>query len=168
MAEGEIPPAAIAGAVAAAKGVLRLDASGEDALLATLAASAVLIAEAFVGARLIVRGFEDRVAADGRWHPLVATPVTTLVAAGLAVDIDAAGTGWVRAHGGGVVGVTYAAGLAATWEAVPAAIAQGVALLVAHLFEHREHGAAPPAAIAALWRPWRRVRVGSARREQGR
>ena len=48
---------------------------------------------------------------------------------------------------------------AATWDAVPAPIAQGVAMLVAHLFDARGGDAAPPAAVAALWRPWRQVRL---------
>lgn len=162
MADGEIPSAAIAGAVAAARGVLRLE-EGEDAVLAAMAATALSLAEAFVGQRLIVRQFEDRVAADGAWRRLAAEPVVA-VTGDHSADIDADGVGWVRASGGGLASVTYSAGLAGSWEALPPAIAQGCALLVAWLFEHREGGSAPPAAIAALWRPWRRVRVGSARR----
>ncbi|MEG3172908.1 head-tail connector protein [Sphingomonas sp. ZB1N12] len=46
------------------------------------------------------------------------------------------------------------------WDTVPAPIAQGVAMLVAHLFDHRESDVAPPAAVAALWRPYRRMRLG--------
>ncbi|HEX8485399.1 hypothetical protein [Sphingomonas sp.] len=164
MAEADIPSAAIAGAVAAGRALLRLEGGQEDALLGRLGGTALLLAEAFVGQRLIVRGFVDRVPADGAWHRLVAEPVTALVGDGFAVDIDAHGVGWVRATGGGVASVAYSAGLATTWEALPAALAQGVALLAAHLFEHREGDAAPPSAIAALWRPWRRMRLGSARR----
>lgn len=164
MGEGDIPPAAIAGAVAAAKASLRLEGAREDALLAQLGATALLLAEGFVGRRLIVRDFIDRVPADGVWRRLASEPVTAIAGGGLSVDIDAGGAGWVRAEGGGVASVTYSAGLAATWDAMPAALAQGVALLAAHLFEHREGDAVPPAAIAALWRPWRRVRVGSDRR----
>jgi hypothetical protein len=164
MVEGEIPASVIAGAVAAAKAQLRVEGTGEDALVERLARTAVLLAEAFTGQRLIVRPFTDRVAADGRWHRLLAEPVTEITADGLAVDIDPDGVGWVRGVGGGVVSVAYRAGLAATWDAAPAAVAQGCALLAAWLFEHREAGVAPPAAIAALWRPWRRVRVGSPRK----
>lgn len=163
MGEGEIPSAAIAEAVVAAKGLLRLEGAQEEALLATLAGTALLLAEAFVGQRLVARGFADRVAADGAWHRLVSEPVTAItgVSDGVAVDIDAQGVGWVRAIGGEAVTVAYEAGAAATWDALPAALAQGVALLMAHLFAHREGEAMPPAAIAALWRPWRRVRLGS-------
>ena len=40
-----------------------------------------------------------------------------------------------------------------------APVAQGVAMLAAHLFDHRESDAVPPAAVAALWRPYRRLRL---------
>jgi hypothetical protein len=40
-------------------------------------------------------------------------------------------------------------------------VAQGVVLLAAHLFEHRGDGATPPAAVAALWRPYRRLGIGA-------
>ncbi len=45
------------------------------------------------------------------------------------------------------------------WVSVPAPIALGVTMLVAHLFDHRESDVAPPAAVAALWRPYRRMRL---------
>ena len=164
MTEGDIPSAAIAGAVAAVKALLRLEGTGEDALIERLAATALLLAEAFTGQRLIVRAFADRVAADGAWQRLAAEPVVAVtgVSDGVAVDIDAHGVGWVRVVGGAAVTVAYEAGVAATWELLPAPVAQGVTLLATHLFEHREGDAVPPAAIAALWRPWRRVRLGSA------
>ena len=43
--------------------------------------------------------------------------------------------------------------------AIPAPVLQGVVLLAVHLFEHRDGAAAPPAAVAALWRPYRRLRL---------
>ena len=59
----------------------------------------------------------------------------------------------------GRVRIGYAAGLAEDWSAVPAALAQGVVLLACHLFEARSVGAAPPVAVAALWRPWRQLAI---------
>ena len=50
-------------------------------------------------------------------------------------------------------------GAAESWDAVPAPVVQGVAMLAAHLFDHRESDALPPAAVAALWRPYRRMRL---------
>jgi len=44
------------------------------------------------------------------------------------------------------------------WDAVPAPVRHGVAMLIQHLAEDRP-GDVPPAAVAALWRPYRRVRL---------
>ena len=49
--------------------------------------------------------------------------------------------------------------LLASVAAAPGALAQGMVLLVAHLFENRTGEGVPPAAVAALWRPFRRVRL---------
>ena len=46
-----------------------------------------------------------------------------------------------------------------SWDALPAALAQGLVLLVAHLAEYREGDVLPPAAVAALWRPYRTMRL---------
>ena len=45
------------------------------------------------------------------------------------------------------------------WEAVPAPVRHGVAMLIQHLFEDRAGTGVPPAAVAALWRPYRVVRL---------
>ena len=67
----------------------------------------------------------------------------------------------VSLHDGGErpVRLRAALGAAERWDAVPAPVAQGVAMLAAHLFDHRESDALPPAAVAALWRPYRRMRL---------
>ena len=64
----------------------------------------------------------------------------------------------------GRIRVGYAAGLAAGWSGLPAPLAQGVVLLAAICSKRARAGGAPPAAVAALWRPWRRVRLEAARR----
>lgn len=90
----------IDGAVASAKALLRLEGTGEDAVLARLAGAAAGLGESYCGRTL---GEE--------------------------------------------------------WEAVPAPVAHGIVLLAVHLFENRTADAAPPAAVAALWRPYRQVRL---------
>jgi uncharacterized phiE125 gp8 family phage protein len=88
---------------------------------------------------------------------------TPLPAGAYAVDIDAAGDGWVRVTGpGGAkrVRVAYRAGLAAEENGVPEPLRQGIVRLAAHLYGARDQAAAPPAAVTALWRPWRRMRLG--------
>lgn len=61
--------------------------------------------------------------------------------------------------------VTYRAGLAAEANGVPEAIRQGLARMIQHLHEGRSEARqelerAPPAIVAALWQPWRRMGLG--------
>ncbi len=165
MSVAVVPGAVIADGVAAARGQMRFPA-GEDALLARLVESALLLGEAFTG-RLFVRRAVVEAASGGGWRVLALPDVFAieavvdgggepLPAEAYAIDIDGAGAGWVRADR--AVRVSYVAGLAEGWDTLPAPIAQGVAMLAAHLFEDRG-GGAPPAAVTALWRPWRRVRL---------
>jgi uncharacterized phiE125 gp8 family phage protein len=174
--------AALAAARDAAKAHLRISGADEDALLARHAAAGLALCEAFTGCALLVRQWTDTVPADRRWQRLAGAPVAViddvealpvegtplaLPVEAHAIDIDANGEGWVRVTrpgGAGRVRVTYRAGLAESWAALPAPIAQGVVLLTTHLFEARVEGRAPPAAVAALWRPWRRMRLAGERR----
>ena len=168
-----LPGEAIAAAVGAARGFLRLEGTSEQELLERLAASAILIGEAFTGTVFIAREAEETIAADGAWRLLDAAPVSAILevrtsagalpADAYAIDIDGDGRGWARViqPGDAVrVTVTCAAGIAATWETLPAPLAQGVTALVAHLFDDRSGREQPPAFVSALWRPWRRMRLG--------
>jgi uncharacterized phiE125 gp8 family phage protein len=90
---------------------------------------------------------------------------TPLPVASYAIDIDANGDGWVRVidpGAGKLVRVRYQAGVAADWDAVPEALAQGAVRLAAHLYSVRDEGRErmPPAAVSALWRPYRLMRIG--------
>ncbi|RYY47821.1 MAG: hypothetical protein EOP59_00350 [Sphingomonadales bacterium] len=176
------PPAALAAARDAAKAHMRVLGADEDTLIATYAASALALAEAFAGRALILREWNAMLSVSPRWQALAMTGVAAITSvSGLsadgdtfalasdayAIDVDADHVGWVRTTAPGAAGriaVTYQAGLAADWGTLPAPIAQGVVLLVAHLFEQRDRGGAPPAAVSALWRPWRRMRLAVAER----
>ena len=158
-------------AVAAVKAVLRVSAADEDALIASFAESALGLAEQFTGQVLIARTMRDRMPVSAAWQRIGAGPVraitgvemlggTMLAASAYAVDIDAAGDGWVRtldAGGERQVVAVFDAGLAADWAGLPAPLRQGVVLLAAHLFDVRDESAAPPVAVTALWRPFRRM-----------
>ncbi|SEJ69327.1 phage conserved hypothetical protein, phiE125 gp8 family [Sphingomonas sp. OV641] len=182
-----VSPAAIAAAVGEARAYLRLEGEAEQALLERLAASAIALAEAFTGTLLVTRTVEDVLPATTQgWQLLAAAPVvaiggmTGLPAEGApfvlppsvyAVDVDADARGWVRVIAAGAAGrvaVSYTAGLGATWAALPPPLAQGVAMLIAHLFNDRDAGRAPPAAVAALWRPYRRMRLMAEAHQWGR
>jgi uncharacterized phiE125 gp8 family phage protein len=182
MIEGDEPvlPAA---ALAEAKALLRAGEADEDALIEAMLASAASLCERFTGQVLIARTLRETV--GGRhpphrrgWRRLSRTPVRTIAAveriapdgsatpvpAGdYAIDIDGNGDGWVRVDPApGPVRVSFEAGLAEDWDDVPIALRQGVLRLAAHLYTYRTDAGAqaePPAAVAALWRPWRRLRL---------
>lgn len=174
------PDTVLADARDAAKAYLRIETETEDALIERLAASALALGEAFAGRAWIARAWTEILPVSRAWQRLGMAGVTAITGVeGLpadgaafalpvgsyAIDLDADGEGWVRTVMPGAAGrvrVTYGAGAAAGWDDLPPPLAQGVVLLTAHLFEHREGDAAPPAAVSALWRPWRRMRLGAA------
>ena len=160
------------------KDYLRISGSGEDGLLEGLLKSATALCEQFVGQWLIIGAARETVRADGGWQRLSATPVVAisaveavgpdgeavpLTADAYAMDIDAAGDGWVRARpldGRRALAVTYQAGMAGAAEGLPEPIRQGIVRLAAEHFSAREgQVATPPAVVGALWRPWRRMRL---------
>ena len=163
-----------------AKAFLRVGHDGEDGLIAGLIKAGTELCEQFTGSVLIARGISEALPARMAWQPLARCPVraitgvealwrdggtTPLGPEAYAIDIDANGTGWVRvidAAGARQIRVAYEAGMAADWDAAPDALRQGIVRIAAHLYAHREGGRddAPPAAVTALWRPWRRMRIG--------
>ena len=170
-----LPPAVVPVALVEAKAFLRLDDPSEDALIAGFIRSATALAEAFTGQRLIVRDCLDGILPVRTWQRLAAAPVvaiTNVVAGGASLpgtafetDIDLAGNGWVRLVAPDPKTrpqVTYRAGLAADWNGVPEPVRQGIVRLVSHFHAHRDapDAGGAPAAVAALWRPWRRLRLG--------
>lgn len=162
-----------------AKAWLRVEHSAEDALIAGLIRTARTLCEAFTRQALIARGIRETVAARGDWQRLGVTPVRAITAVTALdgspadraeTDIDANGDGWVRVRPSTLLGmsgfdqvrVTYSAGLASDWNGVAEPLRQGIIRLVAHLYATRDGTgeAGPPAAVSALWRPWRRMRLG--------
>lgn len=176
-----IPEGAIAEAREEAKAYLRIAGADEDALVARLMGSAAELCEGFIGQPLIAREHEEVLRTSAAWARLSAAPVRTIAAVealtedgtgaplpvdAYAVDVDAAGHGWVRvtdAGGAKRVQVRYEAGLAAEWSGLPQALRQGAVRLAAHLYTYRDapgdSGRAPPMAVTALWRPWRAARL---------
>ncbi len=180
MIEGEalvLPPEA----AGAAKAFLRVERADEDALIAGLVAAAAELCEGFVGQALLARSFTETIPASRQWRRLARGPVRAiasvealpgegpaqvLAASAYGIDIDSRGDGWVRLTEPGEarrISVGYEAGLAGDWDDLPAALRQGVLRLAAHFYTHRaaEGGRAsePPAAVASLWRPFRRIRL---------
>lgn len=160
------------------KAFLRVGGSEEDALLAGLVRSAGALCETFTRLALIEREVEESREASASWTRLSQSPVRAILGisrldeAGdesplpvgdYAIDIDADGDGWVRVPrgGNGRILVRYVAGHAADWNGVPEPLRHGVVRLAAHLYTHRDpaDGGGPPAAVTALWLPYRRLRL---------
>ncbi|MDO7843743.1 head-tail connector protein [Sphingomonas immobilis] len=167
-----------AAALGEVKAVLRVVSDDEDALVVAFVEAALGLAERFTGQVLIAREMRAVLAAQAAWQCVGAGPVRAITSveaigaiengdgavvlgsAAYAVDIDAGGEGWVRSIDAGAakrIAVTFVAGAAADWAGVPGPLRQGVVLLAAHLFTARDERDAPPAAVTALWRPFRRL-----------
>ena len=169
----EMEHGALAVSLAECKAQLRLERDDEDAVIAALVRTALALCEAFTGQWLIARDAEQRLAAEGGWQRIAIVPVVAITgvdAGGAALaagdhetDIDVSGGGWVRLASAGTERpvVRFRAGLAADWNGIPEPLRQGIVRLVVHLFTHRDaaDSGPPPAAVAAMWRPWRRMRL---------
>ena len=157
-----------------AQGFVRVETGEEEAILAGLVRTASALCEAFLNQVVIARPFSEELAASAGWQKLKLSPVreisgveasdgTPLPMTSYATDIDTSGDGWVRvADPGGIVRVrvTGTAGMAALQHDVPEPIRHGVLRLVAHLYASRDGQAGdPPAAVTALWRPYRRMKL---------
>jgi uncharacterized phiE125 gp8 family phage protein len=165
------------GALAQVKAYLRVDSNGEDALTEQYLRAAIGHAESFTGQVAIARAGVVIASCSESWTRLPVTPVRsigalrgvpaegsvfTLPVGSYAIDIDAQGDGWVRVMVPGSAGrveVPIVAGMAEDWDGLPEGLRQGVMRLAAHMFTDRDGLNAPPAAVTALWRPWRRMRL---------
>jgi uncharacterized phiE125 gp8 family phage protein len=162
------------------KQYLRISMGEEDGLLADLLVAATDMAERFTGQILVDRAVTEVLPACGEWQRLAIRPVrsvtgvTAVPASGAevalavgayAIDIDRNGDGWVRvdrlaAGAGGRVRVAYRAGISADGAGVPEGIRHGIVRLAGDYYARRDGiDAQPPAAVSALWRPWRRMRL---------
>ncbi|MBY4635647.1 hypothetical protein K5P26_00670 [Sphingopyxis sp. XHP0097] len=165
-----------------ARAWLRLGAAGDDAIVERLVRAATNICEAFTGQWLVIRAGEERVAVRGgiaalRARPVIGIDEAALIAADgseMALDPDKYrtvigpdGDAAIRIddpQGAGQVRIGFRAGIAAAAENVPEAIRHGILRMTQHLYAARDDvQASPPAAIAALWQPWRRIGLGGAR-----
>lgn len=174
------PPDLSGGALAALKAWLAITTAGEDALLIRLLASAHEVCEQFTGIMPLHTTVREGFAPAGGQFMLAVRPVRAVLglaridAAGVSVPIPAGD--WraaIGADGSALVTrlapltaeaaqieITATAGLAASWAQVPPALGDGIVRLAAHAYRSRDDVAAePPAAVAALWRAWRRLRL---------
>lgn len=170
-----LPPTALA----ELKQWLGITTASDDAPLGALLAAAMDTCEAFTGVLPIEAVCEEIIPASLCWRALATRPIlaiaaveavagdgtrTPLASGTWEVDLDADGGGHVRmaANAGNRVAVRFTAGLASDWDSLPSGLRHGIVRLAAHQHRERENDGAsplPPASVAALWRPWRRMRL---------
>jgi uncharacterized phiE125 gp8 family phage protein len=176
-----VAPAILAGAALdELKAWLAITTASEDTLLTGLLRGAHELCEAFTGTMPLEALCEEVLPVCGVWQGLQARPVAAITGVeGIApdgtrsalgssdylVDLDADGGGRVKVLRAGTaarVAVRFTAGLAADWSGLPDGLRQGVLRLAAAQYRERDTDGpppVPPAAVAALWRPWRRMRL---------
>ena len=170
-----LPPSALA----ELKQWLGITTELDDTPLTGLLRAGLDMCEAFTGLMPLEAGCEEMLALGSEWQALSTRPVQaitsletvatdgareTLGIGDYALELDGDGTGRVRATASKEqrVAVQFTAGLAPDWDALPQALRHGIVRLAAHQHRERETSGAgplPPAAVAALWRPWRRMRL---------
>lgn len=176
-----IKPAALAPtALSELKDWLGITTPGDDAQLIALLRTALEMCEDFTGTMPLQQVCEEVLPASTSWTALSARPVQAITAVdgipaegarfalpaqNYAIELDADGGGRVLIHNSGSAGriaVRFTGGLAADWTSLPEALRHGVLRLAAFQYRSREDDSTasmPPAAVAALWRPWRRLRL---------
>ena len=177
-----VTPAALApAALAELKDWLGITTALDDAQLTALLRASLELCEQFTGLMPLQQTCEEILPATCEWQILNTRPVQAITAidglpaegarfalavANYAIDLDADGGGLVRVSNPGSAGriaVRFTAGLAADWASLPAGLRHGVLRMAAFQYRGREvestSAAMPPAAVAALWRPWRRLRL---------
>lgn len=174
------PPALSPAALSELKAWLGIATTGDDAELTALLMTALELCEGFTGTMPLQTGCEEVLNAGGDWQSLSTRPVqsitglsgvasdgsrTTLTGSDYEFDLDANGTGKVRLRrpmDQSRIAVRFTAGLSPDWQGLPDAIRHGILRLAAHQHRGRDDARlspVPPAVVAALWRPWRRMRL---------
>ncbi len=171
-----LPPTALA----ELKQWLGITIASDDPLLSALLRAALDLCEGFTGIMPLQAECEEVLPAACGWQVLATAPVQAITAVygipptgarfalssnAYALELDVNGAGRVMVTTPGTaqrIAVRLTAGLAASWDVLPDALRHGIVRLAAHQHRERESSGAsplPPAAVAALWRPWRQMRL---------
>ena len=173
-----VPPS-LGGALDELKHWLAITNTQDDASLEALLRASIETCEAFTGVMPLSATVEEVHMACHEWQTLSAAPVqaisgthlvaddgnrSTLAIGDYEIDIASDGTGRFRLLTVGAlkrVAVQFHAGIADGWDTLPDGLRHGILRLAAHHYRNRDAAeeASPPAAVAALWRPWRRMRL---------
>jgi uncharacterized phiE125 gp8 family phage protein len=159
---------------------LSITTDREDGQLVDMMRASLAAFEAFTGLMPLAQACTERLPASrlslrARTRPVRVLETVHLSGPGgamlpVAADryaerIDADGTLHLRlldAPDGDSIELAFTAGLTDRWDSLDPGIRQGIVRLAAHHYRVRDAGEeapAPPSSIAALWRPWRQVRL---------
>jgi uncharacterized phiE125 gp8 family phage protein len=176
-----VVPAILAGAALdELKDWLAITTNRDDAMLAALLHSALDMCEAFTGQMPLEALCEEMLAPNTAWQQISTRPVmavtgieclapdstrTPLLNEHYAFELEVDGSAKVRIVRPGLwrrFAVRFTAGMASDWAHLPDGLRQGVLRLAAYHYRQRDEAElrpVPPAAVAALWQPWRRMRL---------
>ena len=168
----------LAPALAELKHWLGITRTADDAQLTALIGAGLDACEHFTGLTPLAAQVEETREASHEWARLATRPVAHVASVDIVgpegartalsdeeYDLRLAGDGSAqlrlrRGPFASRVAVTLEAGLATDWEGLPDGLRHGILRFAAFLHREGEQGVAePPAAIAALWRPWRVLRL---------
>lgn len=175
-----VPPLLADAALAELKDWLAITTARDDETLTALLRAALDTCEGFTGLMPLEAGCEEVLRSTYDWQGIAASPVIAITGVerlatdgtrsalpvdGYLIDITADGCGRVRLTrtiAESRIVVRFDAGLSPGWASLPEGLRHGVIRLAAHQYQDRDAGDtddAPPRAVAALWQPWRRMRL---------
>ena len=157
---------------------LAIGGTRDDAVLADLLDAAGAMCENFTGLAPLKMTVRERVPASREWQTLHTRPfvglgtVEAVGSGGTSRLLDpsefeiSSGADVTRIRLTGSIAetsldVSYTAGLAEDWAALDSGLRHGIVRFAAHAYRERDQGGdtAVPSAVAALWRPWRRMKL---------
>ena len=174
------PPALEPGALGELKNWLAITTPRDDATLLALLRASIDMCEAFIWRMPLEATCEEVLPARRDWQALATGPVqsvtniealaidgtrTPLDLGAYAIDLEHDGRARIRLIDpffGERLAVRFTAGIAPDWDTLPDALRHGIVRLAAHDYRQRDEGegrAGPPASVAALWQPWRALRL---------
>lgn len=175
-----VQPAALSGAALnELKQWLGIASSAEDDALVSLLHVGLGTCEAFIGQMPIETECREIFRPDTGWQNISSRPIKAITnveqvmddgtfapldAGQYEVEIDHHGIGKFRCISSRqerAVAVRYIVGLAESWATLPDGLRHGIVRIAAHHYRDRdaEKPLQPPASVAALWKPWRQVRL---------
>lgn len=172
-----VPADLSAGALEEFKNWLGISRPNEDQVLVDLLKSSLAICEAFIGQMPLEQTIEERLAPTAGSHALISQPVKALVgiestdayqsrsvlqSEEFDFSLGSNGKACIDFHqaiDADAIVTTVRAGIASTWADIPKPLKQGIIRLAAYHYRDRDSASnpAPPASVAALWRPWRMI-----------